>query len=76
MVFRVTLKLSTALQLSATGCAFTVWRLFKINLDEINLIWSFFGIIDRFQFGKKKNFQHTKLHGSKNTFTKWKKERN
>lgn len=62
IVFRVTLKMITALELSATGCTFSVWRLFKISLDEINLIWFFFGVIDRFPMCKKKNFQHIKVH--------------
>jgi hypothetical protein len=64
----VTLKLITALQLSATGCNFTAWRLFKISLDEINLIWFFFGIIDRLQICKRKNFQHSTLHSFEQYF--------
>jgi len=42
IVFCVTLKLITAVQLSATRCTFSFWRLFKISLDEINLTWFFF----------------------------------
>ena len=42
IVFRATLKLITAVRLSATRCTFSVWRLFKFSLDEINLNWFFF----------------------------------
>jgi uncharacterized protein YggT (Ycf19 family) len=68
IVFRVTLKLITALQLSATGCTFSVWRLFKISLDEINLIWFFFGIIDRFQICKRRIFNTLSYTASNDTF--------
>lgn len=54
VVYRVTLKLMTALQLSATGRTFSVWRLFKISLDEINLISFWRGLLKDFRSVKRR----------------------